>query len=188
MSKFGSACYAIRAVKPYMAQGTLRMTYFSYFHSVMTYGLVFWGISPHSIHIFRLQKRAIRIITNSGSRDSCRELFKKTEILPLHSQFIFSLLLFIVNNRDQFKLNSEIYSRNTRHNNNLHYPICNLTVFQKGVYYFSIKGFNNLPSSIRNLAHDVKHFKIVLKRFLLLYSFEEYFDCKFDSNLINCLD
>jgi hypothetical protein len=42
-----------------------------------------------------------------------------------------------------------------------------------------------------NLAHDVKHFKIVLKRFLLLCSFcslEEYFDRKFDSNLNNCLD
>jgi hypothetical protein len=41
MPKLGSACYAIRAVKPYMAEGTIRMIYFSYFHSVMTYGLVF---------------------------------------------------------------------------------------------------------------------------------------------------
>jgi hypothetical protein len=172
MSKLGSACYAIRAVKLYMAQGTLRMIYFSYFHSVMTYGLVFWGNSLHSIHIFR-----IRIITNCGSRDSCRELFKKMEILPLQSQFIFSLLFFVVNNKDQFRSNSEIYGRNTRHNNNLHYPTCNLTVFQKGVYYFGIKVSNSLPSSIRNLAHDVKHFKIILKIFLLLnslYSLEEY--------------
>jgi hypothetical protein len=76
MSRLGSACYAIGAVKPYMAQGTIRMIYFSYFHSVMTYSLVFWGNSPHSINIFRLQKMAIRIITKSGSRDSYRELFK----------------------------------------------------------------------------------------------------------------
>jgi hypothetical protein len=40
MSKLGSACYPIRAVKPYMAQGTLRIIYFSYFHSVMTYGFL----------------------------------------------------------------------------------------------------------------------------------------------------
>jgi hypothetical protein len=170
-----------------MAQGTLRMICFSYFHSVMTYGLVFWGNSPHSIHILRLQKRAIRIITNSG----IRELFMKMEILPIQSQFIFSLMLFVVNNKDQFKSNSEIYSRNTRHNNNVHYPTCNLTVFQKGVYCFGIKVFNSLPSSIRNLAHDAKHFKIVLERFLLLnsfYSSEGYFDCKFDSNFNNCFD
>jgi hypothetical protein len=107
------------------------------------------------------------------------------EILPLQSQYIFSLLLFVVNNKDQFKSNSEIYGRNTRHNNNLHYPTCNLTVFQKAVYYLGIKVFNSLPSSIRNLAHDVKHFKIVLRRLLLLnsfYSLEEYLDCKFGSN------
>jgi hypothetical protein len=110
------------------------------------------------------------------------------EILPLQSQYIFSLLLFVVNNKDQFKSNSEIYGRNTRHNNNLHYLTCNLTVFQKGVYYLGIKFFNSLPSGIRNLAHHVKHFRIVLKRFLRLnsfYSLKEYLDCKFDSNLNN---
>jgi hypothetical protein len=160
------------------------MIYFSYFYSIMAYGLVFWGNSPCSIHIFKLQKRAIRIITNSGNRDSCRELFKELEILPLQSQYIFSLVMFVVNNKDQFKLNSELYSRNTRHNNKFHYPTCKLTVFQKGVYYLGIKVFNWLPPNLRNLARDIKHFKIVLRSFLLFnsfYSLEEYFDCKFDS-------
>jgi hypothetical protein len=109
------------------------------------------------------------------------------KILPLQSQYIFSLLLFIFNNKDQFKSNSEIYGGITRHNN-LYYPTCNLTVFQKGVYYFGIKVFSSLPSSIRNLAHDVKHFRIVLERFLLLnsfYSLEEYFNCNFNSTLNN---
>jgi hypothetical protein len=63
MSKLSSACYAIRAIKLYMSQETLRMIYFSYFHSVMTYGIIFWGNSPFNILIFRLQKRVIRIIT-----------------------------------------------------------------------------------------------------------------------------
>jgi hypothetical protein len=59
MSKLGSACYAIRAVKPCMLWE--RMIYFSYFHSVMAYHKIFWDNSPHSIHIFRLQKRVITI-------------------------------------------------------------------------------------------------------------------------------
>jgi hypothetical protein len=69
---------------------------FSYFHSAMTYNIILWGISPHSIHSFRLQKRVIRIITNSRSGDSWRELFKKLKRLPLQSQHIFFLLLFMV--------------------------------------------------------------------------------------------
>jgi hypothetical protein len=88
MFKLGSACYAIRVANPYMLQETIRMIYFSYFHSVMTCGIIFCGNSPHSVHIFRLQKRIFGIITNSW-----RELFKKLKILPLQSQYIFSFII-----------------------------------------------------------------------------------------------
>jgi hypothetical protein len=93
----------------------------------------------------------------------------------LKSQYIFSPLLFVVKNREQF--NSEIHGINMSYNNNVHYPICNLTVFQKGTYYYGIKVFNNLPSSIKNLAHDTKQFRFALEGFLLLnlfHSLEEY--------------
>jgi hypothetical protein len=152
MSKLSSACYVIRAVKPYMTQETLRMIYFSYVHSVMAYGIIFWGNFPHSIHIFRLQKMIIRIITDSRGGDSCRELFRNLKIFPLQSQCIFSVLLFMAKNREQFKCNSEIHGINKRYTNNFHYPSSNLTTFQKGSYYFGIKVFNSLPPSIKKLS------------------------------------
>jgi hypothetical protein len=179
MSKLGSASYGVWAVRLYMSQETLRMICFSYVHSVMTYGIIFWGNSPHSIHIFRLQKRITRITTNSRGRDSCRDLYRKLKILPLQSQYIFSLLLFMAKNREQIKSNSEIHGISTKHNNNSHYPICSLKTFQKGTHYLGIKVFNNLPPSIKNLSHDTKQFRSALKRFLLLnlfYSLEEYFN------------
>jgi hypothetical protein len=134
MPMLGSACYAVRAIKPYTSYETMKIVYFSYFHSIMTYGPIFWGKSPLCFHIFRLQKRLIRIITNSGSRDSCRELFKKLKVLPLCSQYIHPLSLFVVKNKDLFLSNSEIHTINTRNSNNLRYPPCNLTVFQRGTY------------------------------------------------------
>ena len=54
-NKLSSACYVMRSVKPYVSVNTLKVIYYSYFHSVMTYGLIFWGNSPDSIKIFRLQ-------------------------------------------------------------------------------------------------------------------------------------
>jgi len=39
---------------------------------------------------------------NSDNKISCRDLFKKLYILPLQSQYIFSLLMFIVKNKDLF--------------------------------------------------------------------------------------
>jgi hypothetical protein len=131
-----------------------------------------------------LYQMLCRIVTNSRNRDSCRELFEKLKILPLPLQYIFSHLLFVVKKREQSKFNSEIDSINTRYSNNFHYPICNLTVFEKGTYCFGIKVFNNLPSSIKNLAHDMKQFRFALKIFLLLnlfYSLEEYFHFNINS-------
>jgi hypothetical protein len=101
-SKLSSACYATRSVKPYVTLNTSKMIYDSYFHSVMTYGLLFWRSSPDSIKIFRLQKKIIRIMTGCRSRDSCRKLFINLEILPLPSQYIFSLIIFMIRNKNQF--------------------------------------------------------------------------------------
>jgi len=51
---------------------------------------------------------------NAGYKDSGYPLFTKLNILPLHSQYIFSLSTFVVKNTDAFKLNSAIHSINTR--------------------------------------------------------------------------
>jgi hypothetical protein len=68
------------------------MIYFSYVHSVMSYGIIFGGNSHHSDSIFKIKKRILRIITNTGRRDSCRQLYKQLQILPLPSRYIFALL------------------------------------------------------------------------------------------------
>ena len=39
-SKVNKACYAIIVIKPFMSVDILRMIYFSYVHSVMSYGIV----------------------------------------------------------------------------------------------------------------------------------------------------
>ena len=112
------------------------MIYYSYVHSIITYGIIFWGNSPHSTHIFKIQKRIIRIMTKSR-RDSCRQLFKRLEILPLKSQYILSTLLFVVKNNDLFTINQEIHNINTRRNTNLHPPVCNLMVFQRAFTFLA---------------------------------------------------
>jgi hypothetical protein len=58
-------------------QQNMKIIYFSYFHSVMTYGIIFGGNSADRNNVFKLQKRAIRLITDSSNRTSCHILFKK---------------------------------------------------------------------------------------------------------------
>jgi hypothetical protein len=83
----------------------------------------------------------------------------------------------VVKNNDLSTTNQEIRNINTRSNTNPHPPICNLMVFQKGVYFSGIKLYNHLPPYLKNLSKEIKLFKPALKRFLFLrsfYSVEEY--------------
>jgi hypothetical protein len=56
VGKLSKACYVIRNMKQLR---TLRTIYYSFFHSVMSYGIIFWGVSSHSHTIFLLQKRLL---------------------------------------------------------------------------------------------------------------------------------
>ena len=71
----------------------------------------------------------IRIVTGWKSRD----LFKNPKILPIQSQYTPSLILFVVNNKNKFKLNSDVYNINTTQKHNFHQHSSALSVYQKGV-------------------------------------------------------
>ena len=161
-SKLNKACCAIRATKLFMSVDILRTIHFPYVHSVMSYGIIFGGNSHHSNSIFKIQKRLIRIITNSGSHDSCHQLFKQLQILSVPSQYIFSLLVFVTKNGGLFLSNSEIHDLNTCFNYNLHLPSTNLTLVQKGVLFTGSKIYNHLPSTMKALSNDAKRFKSAL--------------------------
>ena len=96
-----------------MATEILKTLYFLYFHSILTYGIIFWGNSVCSQLIFKVQKRTIRIISNLGIRDSCRSAFKELGILPFYSQYLYSLLIFVTKNRGLFQANANFHSVNT---------------------------------------------------------------------------
>jgi hypothetical protein len=123
-------CYLMKWVKPFMSCETPSMVYYAYFHSIMNTGLTFWGDSSHSAEIFRIQKNIIGIITGYKSRDSCRDFFQNLKILPPHSQYVVSLLLFVVKKKNKFKFNSDICHTNTRQKYNCHQHLSNLSLHQ----------------------------------------------------------
>jgi hypothetical protein len=101
------------------------------------------------------------------------------QIFTLYSQYIYSLILFTVNNKHLFTTNNEIHEYNTRNNNNLHPSLSNLTKFKNGPFIMGIKVFNHLPQSLKASVHKPKQFSSSLKRFLYHHSFypiEEYYE------------
>jgi hypothetical protein len=55
--KLNKARFAIRSIKPFISLEGMRLIYFSYFHSVLSYGIIFWGNSVHSKFIFKIKKK-----------------------------------------------------------------------------------------------------------------------------------
>ena len=111
-SILNSATYIIRTLKPVLTLNQ-QIIYYSYVHSIISYGIIFWGNSSHSNIIFKIQKRIIRIITHTHHRTSCRDLFKNLNILPLQSQYVLSLAMFVIENLGEFVTNSDIHSLNS---------------------------------------------------------------------------
>jgi hypothetical protein len=176
MKKLSKACYIIGNAKTYMSASSLKAIYYAFFHSVMSYGIIFWRNSTQNSVIFRIQKKAIRIMEGCGNRVSRRNLFKNLQMVPFTSQYMLSLLMFVVQNIF-FLTNKGNHNLDTTQRNILYLPQANLTIHQKGAYYSGTKIFNNLPLEIKNVARNQKKFKIALKRFLYTYSFyimEEY--------------
>jgi len=113
MKKLSKACYVIRNAKTYMSVSSLKVIYYAFFHSIMSYGIIFRGNSSHSSIIFRIQKKAIRIMEGRGNRVSRRNVFKKLQILPLTSQYMLPSLMFVVKNKNLFVTNNENHNLDT---------------------------------------------------------------------------
>jgi hypothetical protein len=48
LPKMSSACYTIRSMYHFSSLTMVKMIYFAYFHSIMEYGIIFWGYSTES--------------------------------------------------------------------------------------------------------------------------------------------
>ena len=82
--------------------------------------------------------------------------FKKLNILLLLSQYILSLVLFVINNKNK---------------SNFHQPLFWHLIKKDPIFFFCIKVFNCLPGHIKTLSHNMKQFKPAFKGFLYLHSF-----------------
>jgi hypothetical protein len=98
--------------------------------------------------------------------------------MTIYALHIYSLVLYIINNKHIFNLKKEFHKHKTRARNNLYLPEIKVRKYSKGAYIAGIKVFNHLPLTIKMLVADMTSFKTALKRFLYhhsFYSMNEYY-------------
>jgi len=96
-SKLAKTLYIMRNSKNFITKRSLRLIYFSLFHSHLIYCLPIWSCtSQNNLNkVFQLQKSAIRILDNAKYNSHTEPLFKKHSILPLEKLISFFNLQFI---------------------------------------------------------------------------------------------
>jgi len=57
LNKMCTACYALRNIKHIVQIDTLSVIYFAHIHSIINYGIIFWGSSSYANKVFILQKK-----------------------------------------------------------------------------------------------------------------------------------
>jgi hypothetical protein len=118
---------------------------------------------------FSSYKRAVRIMKGCGLRESRREHFRDMNIFPLRSQYIYSLMMFAVKNREIFDTNNVHYEINARHIKDIHMNQVNLVIYGNGVYHMAVRVFNALPNTLKDNFNYIKKFKDNLRKFFFLY-------------------
>ncbi len=93
--KISSANYVINKVKNILPHSSLRNLYLSLIHSQINYGLLIWGGSKALGQVFKLQKKSIRIIHSKPYNSHTEPLFKQSEILKIHHQYILNVSMFM---------------------------------------------------------------------------------------------
>jgi hypothetical protein len=73
----------------------IRSIRYSNFHSCLEYGIILWGGDSECNNIFKLQKKALRIISGVSCHMSCRQILTDYNILTLSSLYILEVIYFI---------------------------------------------------------------------------------------------
>ena len=81
--KLSSVIFAINELKFVLDEKALKMVYYANFHSLISYGGIFWVDTINSKKFFVLQKKALRLMLKLHYLEHCKKYFKMHDILPL---------------------------------------------------------------------------------------------------------
>jgi len=112
-----SAYCAVRFMYYFSNINMLKVICFAYFHSVLKYGIIFWGNSVDSKKSLGVTRESCENNERTKSRISCKPLFKSLKILT-QLPYYYCFMTFLILNLEYFTFNFSLHSINARKNVN----------------------------------------------------------------------
>lgn len=176
-NKLSKDIFVLKNLKNLVSQKACLQAYHGLFQSVCCYAILTWGHSCHSERIFKLQRRAVRVISGLGYREEVRDKFVELNILTIPCRYIYECLIYAYSNQDKYSKNKCYHEYNTRLNNNIHLEYLRLRRTRLASNYYAPLFFNKLPQNIKLLPID--KYKLSIKKMLLsqaFYNVQEFLD------------
>jgi hypothetical protein len=179
-NRLSRMCFLLLKLRYSVSEPYLVMVYHALFHCHVSYGLLLWGHSCRVPDVLKLQKRALRIITSSDFRATCRPLFARLGIFTLVGHFILLCVLYVKENQPVLSTCGEFHHHNTRQRDRLDTPRVRLARTQAGYKLLAIRLFNHLPVRIQRL--DARALRRVLDTYIknrTYYTLDEFLEDDF---------
>ncbi|KAG8259964.1 hypothetical protein J6590_108364 [Homalodisca vitripennis] len=178
-AKMSSGIFALRKLAEFCAISILKMAYYGLVYPHMSYGITLWGgcANTHFQRCFVLQKKAIRIISKIGMRESCREHFKSLDLLTLPSLYMYETVLYC-RYKCEVTRGRDIHDYNTRGRDALRPAQHRLRAFEALPSEVGAKLINKLPLDLQ-AENGQPLFKRKLRNLLVqgaFYSVGEFVD------------
>jgi hypothetical protein len=162
----------LNKLKSFLPKNTLYQLYCSLVLPYLNYGLLLWGTANkvYMNKIFRLQKRALRTISNSSYLCPTKPLFENYKVLNIFDMYTYESAIFMYKYKNNllppsfdgvFTIHQENHKYNTRNKGDFQIPIQRV----KNILTTGPKVWNNLPNHIK-CVKSLGQFKANLKKHL----------------------
>ena len=178
-NKVSKSVAILRLVRTIFPLNVLKTIYMSLVYTYMNYCNLIWGAAEKGIvePLFKLQKKALRIITRSHYLAHTEPLFKNLKLLTIYQVYSLNCSIFIFkcmkgNLFPQFKsrmaIGSQFHDHNTRGKEMLRLKFrARLRICQRSFLNNGVNMWNSLDSNMKN-SNSVGYFKKMIKHNLIM--------------------
>ena len=183
-SKVTSGIHALRILSKTCSLEVLRMAYYGLVFPHLSYGIRLWGSCSQRqfLKVFRLQKKAVRILLRLNYRESCRDAFRELGLLTLPCLYIHEVVLYCIS-RCTLVQGREVHNYGTRGRDNLRLQQHRTVTFANLPKQIGVRLINGLPEELKNIQ-NFNHYITQLKHVLVskaFYSVDEFLTCRWDN-------
>ena len=188
-TKVSKVVFLINRAKNVLPPSALRSLYFALIHSRLSYGVLAWGNSASASKLFKVQKRAVRVVTNSKYRAHTDPLFKKLSVLKLNDMYKQQSALFMHDySNKRLPISFHDFYPDPRHGRSTTRS-CELNVYipKSRTNFSKLSAYIDVPKIWNNLSGEIKNnpnrnlFKRTLKT-----SFMENYSCEHSCSDPHC--